>query len=374
MNTISSDVMQTLLGRVLKEPSNTLTSKLGGSTALVTGAGGSIGSELCVQLIALGVKTLIMVDKDEFSLYSTDRKLREKGTLSQIVPVLSSIIDKLKLSRLLQVFRVDYVFHAAAYKHVPMVERNPSAGLQNNSLGTRDLAEVCLNSNIKKFVLVSTDKAVNPTNIMGASKRLAEYATLCQDDRFSVVRFGNVLWSSGSVLPLFYSQLKSKKPVTLTHKDVTRYFMAISEAVMLMMESVFIEGRIKVLNMGEQVKISELAARLAKCMGVVDYEIKFVGLRNGEKLYEELTLGINLAPSTHPDIQLANEDYPDKKTTYNNLTIIETLCNSNDIGSIRALLQNIVPGYMPVCGIVDDLWIQEQYSKTMLDDCFEYNK
>lgn len=370
------DNIDLLLGRTSKQPLLDVSKYLRNSVVLVTGAGGSIGSELCLQLIALHPKTILLVDKDEFSLYTIDRRLRESHNAVNIVPILASVLHKDRMESLIKTFQPEYVFHVAAYKHVPLVERNPCSGIRNNTLGTSVLAKLCSDSSVKKFVFVSTDKAVNPTNIMGASKRLAEYATLCYDERFSVVRFGNVLWSSGSVLPLFYKQLLENKVVTITHKDVTRYFMSITEAVMLVMQSTFIEGRIKVLNMGEQVRIEELANRLAHCLNIENYNIKYIGLRSGEKLYEELTLGEHLQDTIHPDIQIAEEPQLSETTIQNYLTKLSTMCDSNDIPSIRILLQEIVPGYLAACGIVDELWIEEQFlslkQSQKLGDCYEH--
>jgi FlaA1/EpsC-like NDP-sugar epimerase len=375
---LSKEDMHYLLGREPYFPDEVVRQYVHGSVVMVTGAGGSIGSELCLQLIALKPKTIVLFEAHEFALYKIDRELRETQPDVKIVPVLGTILDYDRLNLVLTTFRVDYVFHAAAYKHVPLVERNPIAAIENNTIGTDRLAQACCEAKVKKFLLVSTDKAVNPTNIMGASKRMAEFATLTKNDcpstEMCIVRFGNVFWSSGSVLPLFYKQLTLHKMVTITDPRVTRYFMSISEAVGLIMEAMFLgQGKVYVLDMGKPILVEDMAKNLAKVLKIDDYEIKYIGLRDGEKLYEELALGGNLSPTSNPRILTADESIPDKWEVNGWLTTLSRSCKKGDIGALRALFQQVVPGYSPVCGIVDDAWVQEQVIGGLkhLGDCFE---
>lgn len=374
-----NDIIPALLGRPTPTKVFNPNQMFGGKIVLVTGAGGSIGSEVCVQLIASGVAKLLMVDHSEYNLYMIDSRLREAPHLSSVVPLLGSAADPQFLSKVFRTFKVDAVVHAAAYKHVPMVERNPLIGMRNNFLGTDILAQCASDSHVPDFLLVSTDKAVNPTNVMGASKRLAEWACLSRNTttdcrtKFRVVRFGNVMGSSGSVIPLFKTQLETSKAVTITHPDVTRYFMSVQEAVTLVLQSFGMGDGIYVFDMGEPVNICQMAARLSKELGIEDYEIKFVGLRPGEKLYEELTLGDGLASTSHPSIKKAHEpilEMPELKDIVRR--VMEVFSNGN-VGALRSLLQDIVPGYDPMCGIVDDVWLEENVYSAIdrIDDCFK---
>jgi FlaA1/EpsC-like NDP-sugar epimerase len=305
-------------------------------TVLVTGAGGSIGSELCRQLLAQEPRKLVLYEVSEPALYQIDRELRDllPAVQTEIVPVLGSVVDARMTRLVLAQHHVDTVFHAAAYKHVPLVEQNPVAGIANNVFGTRTLVDACAEERVERFILVSTDKAVRPTNVMGASKRLAELivqdrAKRSRGTRFSIVRFGNVLGSSGSVLPLFRDQISRGGPVTLTHEDVTRYFMTLSEAAMLVLTAGSFHDKgavdavphsgadVFVLDMGKPVRIRQLAEQMIQSAGFTirdernpegDIEIVVVGLRPGEKLHEELLIGQGLLTTPNPKILRADEE------------------------------------------------------------------
>ncbi len=312
-----------------------------GKAVLVSGAGGSVGSELCRQLLGQAPRKLVLYEVSELALYNIDRELRDllTGTETEIVPVLGSVTDARLTRAVIAQHRIDTVFHAAAYKHVPLVELNPIAGIANNVFGTRTLADACVDEGVRRFILISTDKAVRPTNLMGASKRLAELvvqdrAKRSQTTRFSIVRFGNVLGSSGSVIPLFREQIARGGPITLTHEDVTRYFMTIAEAsrLVLMAGSFVDKGEggktdpapgvpsladVFVLDMGKPVRIRQLAEQMIQGAGYTvrddktpdgDIEIVVIGLRPGEKLHEELLIGQGLLTTPHPKILRAAEE------------------------------------------------------------------
>lgn len=296
-----------------------------GQVVMVTGAGGSVGSELCRQVLAMGPARLILFEMCEYALYAIDRALREAGTEVEIVPVLGSVTDGRLLREVMRAQGVTVVLHAAAYKHVPLVEANPVAGLANNVLGTRTLAEAAVECRVRRFVLVSSDKAVRPTNVMGATKRAAELlvqdiAVRAPGTAFAMVRFGNVLGSSGSVIPLFREQIARGGPVTLTHPEVTRYFMTMDEAARLVLLAGSYGGRghcdVFVLDMGRPVRIRDLAEQMILAAGLTprdadhpdgDIEIVVTGLRPGEKLHEELLIGDGLLPTPHPRILRAAE-------------------------------------------------------------------
>ncbi|MBE2276636.1 MAG: polysaccharide biosynthesis protein [Rhodobacteraceae bacterium] len=302
-----------------------------GRVVMVSGAGGSIGSELCRQILQLRPRRLVMFEVSEPTLYAIDHELRElcEQELIDLVPVLGSVTDARQVRMALEDNGVEIVLHAAAYKHVPLVESNPLAGLTNNALGTRTLADACVRAGVERFILVSTDKAVRPTNVMGASKRLAELvvqdlARRSGDTHFAIVRFGNVLGSSGSVIPLFKEQIARGGPITLTHDDVTRFFMTINEAARLVLlagsyhdDTARSRADVYVLDMGKPVRIRNLAEQLIHAAGYTvrdsqnpdgDIEIKVVGLRPGEKLHEELLIGAGMARTPHPKIMRATED------------------------------------------------------------------
>ncbi|WP_353142287.1 polysaccharide biosynthesis protein [Acinetobacter pragensis] len=293
-----------LLGRDPVPPKPELLEKnIKNKAVMVTGAGGSIGSELCRQIVKHQPKMLVLFEMSEFALYSIDRELQASDI--QIIPVLGSVTNQQKLERILQQYAVQTVYHAAAYKHVPLVEANPFEGIYNTSIGTQRSVDAAVNQNVETFVLISTDKAVRPTNVMGASKRMAELycqglASTNPKTQISIVRFGNVLGSSGSVVPLFKKQIAQGGPVTVTHPEVTRYFMTIPEAAQLVIQAgaMGAGGDVFLLDMGEPVKIVDLAKQMIRLSGframdengIGDIEIQFTGLRPGEKLYEELLI------------------------------------------------------------------------------------
>ena len=365
--------IEDLLGRDPVAPNAGLLARnLVGKVVLVSGAGGSIGSELCRQILAERPRRLLLLDHSEFGLYSIHQelqRLRDAGSLSvELVPLLGSVRNPLRLRDICNSYRPDTVYHAAAYKHVPMVEANPAEGIFNNVFGTLNMAEAALASGAAHFVLISTDKAVRPTNVMGASKRMAELvlqalaakAAEPSGERpitcFSMVRFGNVLGSSGSVVPLFRRQLAAGEPLTVTHSEVTRYFMTIPEAGQLVLQAgaMATGGDVFVLDMGEPVKIIDLARRMVELSGLKvrdaanpggDVEIAITGLRPGEKLYEELLIGDNPAPTAHPRIMKAHEvclDWPELELHLQTLRGAAEAC---DVARIKAVLQVCVHGY-----------------------------
>ncbi len=320
---------------------------------LVSGAGGSIGSELCVQICKFKPSKIVLFELSEFALYEIDRKLRGKFLDVEIVPFIGDIRDELRLSEAFKAHRPNIVYHVAAYKHVPLMEHSPFECFKTNVLGTFKLASVAAEFGVDRFVMISTDKAVRPTNVMGATKRVAEM--ICQDmkgkTKFMTVRFGNVLGSNGSVIPLFQDQIKNGGPVTVTHKDITRYFMSIPEAAQLIMQagSIGSGGEIFVLDMGEPVKIYDLAKELIILSGYTphkDIEIKFLGLRPGEKLYEELFLEDEKTMKTsHPLVRVACA----RLVTENLFAKVDELKNSSEDSSyiFKKKLQILVKEYIP---------------------------
>lgn len=327
--------IEDLLGR---EPSNPITELLSisvqGQTVLVTGAGGSIGSELCRQIAGLGVKRLVILELNEFALYSIKRELTKIISEEKLSAVLGNVCDRHLLERLCSEYSIHTIFHAAAYKHVPLVEENICAGVSNNVLGTLSVINAAKYCGVKRVMLISTDKAVRPTNVMGASKRICELLIQSAADNsssgdtiFSMVRFGNVLGSSGSVIPLFHEQIQRGGPVTVTHPSVTRYFMTIPEAVQLVLQSTGMAkgGDVFILDMGEPVRIADLARQMIELSGLRvrdestpdgDISIEFTGLRPGEKLYEELLISANDQPTSHPLIRRAKEPNRDTQNLY----------------------------------------------------------
>lgn len=352
---------------------NAVRGKIAGRTVLVTGAGGSIGSELCRQIVAAEPARILLLETSEFALYAIHRNLTDVTNI-EVVPLLGSVTDEFRVAEIMQAWVPDIVFHAAAYKHVPLVEHNPLEGLRNNVLGTLRVAELSVRLGIKDFVLVSTDKAVRPTNTMGATKRLAELILqgLAAEDtgtRFSMVRFGNVLGSSGSVVPLFREQIRQGGPITITHRDITRYFMTIPEAAQLVVQASAMAtgGEVFVLDMGEPVRIIDLARNMVELCGLSlrsesnpdgDIEIVTVGMRPGEKLYEELLIGNNPKPTAHPRIMMASEHH----ILWSQLRPkLDDLARCIDIGAVaaaRALLCELVVEFSPASGIVD--WVVVQ--------------
>ncbi|WP_165853491.1 polysaccharide biosynthesis protein [Aurantiacibacter aquimixticola] len=329
-------------------------------TVMVTGAGGSIGSELCRQICQIGATKLLLFEMSEFSLYAIERelKLSSAAKTCEIVPLLGSVRDTEKLADTFRDHRVDTVFHAAAYKHVPLVEANPLEGLRNNIVGTHHIATVAEEAGVSDFILISTDKAVRPTNVMGASKRVAEQvvqaaAHRSRGTRFSMVRFGNVLGSSGSVVPLFDKQIRAGGPITVTHQDVTRYFMTIPEAANLVIQAGGMAkgGEVFVLDMGKPVRIADLARTMIQLSGLTvrseknpdgDIEIREVGLRPGEKLYEELLIGNAPSKTRHSRIMMASEHF----LAWDEMRpLLEDLKICRDPAEAFVMLQTLVPEF-----------------------------
>lgn len=359
---------------------------------MVTGAGGSIGSELCRQILLLKPKTLLLFEHSEFNLYNIHSELEQRilrhSLPVRLVPFLGSIRNQKHLFDTMSMWHVDTVYHAAAYKHVPMVEHNIAEGVLNNVIGTLNTAQAALQANVSNFVLISTDKAVRPTNVMGSTKRLAEMVlqalskevapVLFSDSanvarvnktRFTMVRFGNVLGSSGSVIPLFYKQIKAGGPLTVTHPKITRYFMTIPEAALLVIQagSMGQGGDVFVLDMGEPVRIATLAEKMIHLSGLSirseqnphgDIAIEFTGLRPGEKLYEELLIGDNVSPTSHPMIMTADEDYLAWDTLKDRLSTLMQAVGNEDFNHVRQMLRELVSGYSPEGEIVD--WVYQQ--------------
>lgn len=363
-----------LLGRDKVKPIDTLlNANIKDKTVMVTGAGGSIGSELCRQIAKLQPKQLILFEQNEFSLYEIDRELRHHFSTVVVIPILGDVSEKKRLKAVCQKYHVNTIFHAAAYKHVPMVELNTTEAVRNNVFGTKVCAEVAIEESVDTFVLVSTDKAVRPTNTMGATKRLAElilqaYAEEQKDKtiatRFTMVRFGNVLGSSGSVVPLFRQQIKAGGPVTVTDERMTRYFMTIPEAAELVIQAGAMGqgGDVFVLDMGEPVAIYELAQKMIHLSGFTeqtenqpegDIEIKVTGLRPGEKLYEELLIGDNVIKTEHPKIMRARENMMAFSNLNTKLTALKAAYDSDDTKAIRDVLLETVDGFEPQCDVQD---------------------
>ena len=363
-----------LLGRKSVEPNEMLLGKnITNKTVLVTGAGGSIGSELCRQIIFLKPKILILFELNELALYSIDKELSKLNAgLIKIYPILGNVNNKLRLDNMFKRFEVDTVYHAAAYKHVPMVEFNNTEGIDNNIFGTLNCALSAIESGVKNFVLISTDKAVRPTNTMGATKRVAElilqaFSTTQNTTTFCMVRFGNVLGSSGSVIPLFKKQIVEGGPVTVTDKNIIRYFMTVTEAVELTIQAgaMGTGGDVFVLDMGQPVKIKELAEKLIRLSGLKvkdknfpegDIEIKYTGLRAGEKLYEELLIGDNVSKTENPLIMRAKEDKFEWVDLKNLLDKLSVSNKKSDHNSTREILKKIVSGFNPEGTIKDILY------------------
>ena len=368
-----------LLGREPVTPNLILLAKCTRSkVVLVTGAGGSIGSELCRQVLALGPSKLLMVDQSEFALYAIHQELLEKFPSRAVVliPLLGSVKDDERMCEVMSTWHPDTVYHAAAYKHVPMVEHNMAEGIKNNVFGTLSTARAAAQHGVSDFVLISTDKAVRPTNVMGASKRLSEMVLQALsvtevNTKFSMVRFGNVLDSSGSVVPKFRQQIRSGGPISLTHPDITRYFMTISEASQLVIQAgaMTTRGDVFLLDMGQPVRIFDLACRMIELSGLTvrdeqnaegDIEIEVVGLRPGEKLYEELLIGGDPKPTSHKRIMKSNEDFMPWERLDDELKTLEMALNVNDIGVIRLIMERLIPDYTPSSDIVDWVYAAER--------------
>lgn len=331
---------------------------------MVTGAGGSIGSELCRQILALKPSKLVLLEISEPALYTIEQDLRLRYPGIDIVGVLGSVRDAHHCLAQLRRHGVQTIYHAAAYKHVPIVEQNVGEGIRTNAYGTLSIAETAIQAGVQDFVLISTDKAVRPTNVMGASKRLAElvlqaHAQVQDRTRFSMVRFGNVLGSSGSVVPLFRRQILDGGPITLTHPEITRYFMTIPEAAQLVLQAGAMgeSGSVFVLDMGEPVRIRDLAERMIRIYGLTvknpeqpdgDIEIRITGLRPGEKLYEELLIGDHSQETLHPRIMRATEYNIPYETLMSQLRMLDRALQAGDVHEIVTLLRQIVREYAPV--------------------------
>jgi FlaA1/EpsC-like NDP-sugar epimerase len=395
-----------LLGRDPVKPNEWLLNRnTFNKTVLVTGAGGSIGSELCKQLLRSKPKRLLLVDMSEFALYQAHQEFLNilnayQGSPErdiEIIPLLASVCDEVRMHEIMDTWKPHTVYHAAAYKHVPLVEHNPAEGVRNNVWGTKVCAEAAIQNGVRNFVLISTDKAVRPTNVMGATKRLAEMvlqalseATKSSSDLlaltansaikestyFSIVRFGNVLGSSGSVVPLFCEQIKNGRAITLTHPGVTRYFMTITEAAQLVIQAGAMSsgGDVFVLDMGQPVRIYDLASRIVQLSGLTlrdesnpqgDIEIKVTGLRPGEKLYEELLIGDDPKPTQHPRILKAHEKFIPWEQLQGQLHSLNLALSINDVPEIRSFLQKLVTGYQPSDEVVD--WVHLEQERQALN-------
>jgi FlaA1/EpsC-like NDP-sugar epimerase len=356
--------VEDLLGRDTVPPYPDLISACNrDKVVMVTGAGGSIGAELCRQIFSNLPKKIILYERNEFVLYKIEQDLKRIFSNISIVPVLGDVNNEEQLAQVISEHQVDTIYHAAAYKHVPLVEANIIAGVENNVFGTETVARIAVEQKVKTFILISTDKAVRPTNIMGATKRLSEIVlqTMASrknhQTRFCIVRFGNVLGSSGSVVPLFREQIKFGGPVTVTHPDVTRYFMTIPEAAQLVLQAAAMGsgGDVFVLDMGESVKIVDLAKKMIELSGLEvrnhekgtgDIAIEFVGLRPGEKLYEELLIGNNVGPTAHPCIMRAEEEFPDPDYLASQLSEMKNLCRTADVVKVKTQLKTLVKEYV----------------------------
>lgn len=367
-----------LLGREPVMPNTILLEKnVRGKVVMVTGAGGSIGGELCRQILNLGPSKLLMVEQSEFALYRIHQELEKKLVCRDIalVPLLASVQDNERIREIITAWYPNTIYHAAAYKHVPLVEYNPAEGIKNNVLGTLRTAQAALENGVTDFVLISTDKAVRPTNIMGASKRLAEMvlqalAVSAAITKFSIVRFGNVLGTSGSVVPKFRQQIRDGGPVTLTHPEINRYFMTISEATQLVIQASAMAkgGDVFVLDMGQSIKIIDLARQMIELSGLTikdeknpsgDIEIRITGLRPGEKLYEELLIGNNPKPTQHSKIMKADEEFIPWLELEDKLRLLETALIVNDFSIIRLIMERLVSGYKPKDEIVDLVYLEQ---------------
>jgi FlaA1/EpsC-like NDP-sugar epimerase len=398
--------IEDLLGREPVVPNPLMLAKnITSKVVMVTGAGGSIGSELCRQILKAQPSTLLLVELTEFALYEIHRELeaivREIAHQASedladpsldalddrypvLIPLLANVRDSHRIAEILRTWRPSTVYHAAAYKHVPLVEHNPAEGVKNNMQGTLVIAMQAALHGVTDFVLVSTDKAVRPTNIMGATKRLAEmvlqakaasqalkFGEALNKTRFCMVRFGNVLGSSGSVVPLFRKQIAEGGPITITDERMTRYFMTIPEAAQLVIQAAAMAtgGDVFVLDMGQPVKILDLAKRMVELSGLTlldsnnpmgDIEIQVTGLRPGEKLYEELLIGDNPLPTSHPRIMKAHEEFLPWDELESKLNILNGALESNNVPVIRTLLKELVPGYQPESEVVDWVWMENE--------------
>jgi FlaA1/EpsC-like NDP-sugar epimerase len=378
--------IEDLLGRDSVIPNlELLSNDIKNKIVLITGAGGSIGSELCRQIIKQAPAKIILLELNEFSLYSIEQELTAYCTnfnkcQTEIVSILGSVQKQNRLETIFKTFKVQTIYHAAAYKHVPMVEHNVVEGVRNNVFGTWYCAEAAISAGVERFVLISTDKAVRPSNVMGASKRLAELvlqalAKRQSDTLFCMVRFGNVLGSSGSVVPLFRKQIKNGGPITVTHPDIIRYFMTIPEASQLVIQAGAMAkgGDVFVLDMGDPIKITSLAKKMIRLSGLTekkdsepsgDIEILFTGLRPGEKLYEELLIGDNVEGSEHPRIMTANEIHLTWPETHNLLNKLDKACHDFKVDDVLRLLLEAPAAFNKQADIPD--WVFNQTQKNSI--------
>ena len=366
-NDLKNIEIEDLLGREPIPANPELLSKnITNKSVLITGAGGSIGSELARQIAKLNPQQLVILDSSEFALYTINQEIKTKYPYLKLVDILGSVTNQTLMDDVIKSHQINTIYHAAAYKHVPIVEFNPISGIDNNALGTLVVAHAAIKYNVENMVLISTDKAVRSTNVMGASKRLAELVLQAftkqyntKSTVFSMVRFGNVLGSSGSVVPLFKQQIAIGGPITVTHPDIIRYFMTISEAVQLVIQagSMALGGEVFVLDMGEPIKIVDLAQKMVYLSGLTlkdnlhpegDIEIKYTGLRPGEKLYEELLIGNNPAATRHDRILMASEPSVDYADLLTKLELLQNFVVNNDVDAALNLLKLLVVDYQPL--------------------------
>jgi len=379
ISTIKDFLADDLLVRDPVEPDQKLLDKnIKLKSVLVTGAGGTIGSELCRQIIKLNPKQLVLLELNEFNLYDLYNELTELNKNLKIIPLLSNVQDQKKLEKIIETFKVNTIYHAAAYKHVPLVEANICEGVRNNVFGTLSIAKASINQKVQNLVLVSSDKAVRPTNIMGASKRLAELCMQSLHDvsdkintNFSIVRFGNVINSSGSAIPKFKNQIKEGGPITLTHPDVTRYFMTIPEASQLVIQAGALgkNSEVFLLDMGESVKIIDLIKRMINFSGLSirdkdnkdgDIEIKITGLRSGEKLYEELLIGDNPQKTIHPKIKMIDEPFIPFNQLEKSLDQLSNLLDNYQADEVKKFLDKTIKLYNSNSEIIDYLHLEKE--------------
>ena len=349
-----------LLGRDVVPPNDYLLSKsVAGKNVCVTGAGGSIGGELCKQIQNLNPSSLILFDRSELALYKIEKELQVKKNQIKLIPIMGCATDQLLIENTIKKYKVDVIFHSAAYKHVPLVEFNPVAGLINNLKSTYSICKAAEKFNIQNVTLISTDKAVRPTNVMGCSKRLSElvfqsFAKQTKNTVYAIVRFGNVLDSSGSVVPLFREQIKKGGPITLTHPQVIRFFMTISEAVQLVMQASVLAdgGEVFLLDMGDPVLIKDLASQMIRLSGLTikdennpegDIEIVTTGLRPGEKLFEELLIDAKSIPTMHPLIFKAREKSLSAELTLNKIELLEKKLINYEYTESLEIIRELVP-------------------------------
>ena len=376
--------IEDLLNREQVKPDLKMLNKnINSKIVMVTGAGGSIGSELCRQIIRLKPNKLLLLELNEFALYKIYEELKTYNKDLNIISLLVNAQNQSKLEKIFETFKVDTVYHAAAYKHVPLVEENICEGVENNVFSTLAIAKASILKKVSNLVFVSSDKAVRPTNIMGASKRLAELCmqAIIEDIKdtstnFSIVRFGNVLESSGSVIPKFKNQIKNGGPVTLTHKDVTRYFMTVTEAAQLVIQAGAMgkKSEVFILDMGKSIKIIDLIYKMINLSGLSikdnknpegDIEVKITGLRPGEKLYEELLIGENSQKTNHPRIQKTEESFIPFNQLESDLNNLKKLINENKANEVKKLLDNILKLYKSNSQIVDNIYTEQLFSSSL---------